>query len=184
MPSLGRAHCFIAVFIVPTVHSCSKFMFWAEAGKRGQGRVGKRWEDSCTSPLSFLLGSCGSLVSLTLSHESIPGEYSHGSEFSPFVPFFLAWALCLSWPSLTPPPSQSVVFPLARKKEERERKTRRPTIIDLDVSSKQRRCQDKGKRWQFRDLIHKVFRLYLIQKVLRTHSIQGALTSEIKRRWN
>lgn len=112
--------------------------------------------------------------------------YSHGSEFSPFVPFFffffLAWALCLSWPSLTPPPSQSVVFPLARKKEERERKTRRPTIVDLDVSSKQRKCQDKGKRWQFRDLIQKVFRLYLIQKVLRTHSIQGALTSEIKRR--
>lgn len=152
MPSLGCAHCFIAVFIIPTVHSCSKFMFWAGAGKRGQGRVGKRGEDSYTWPLSSLLGSCGSLVSLALSHESIPGEYSHGyiyiartgnlislflnldyedqlnpcflpdlswglwlysngSEFSPFVPFFLAWALCLSWPSLTPPPSQSVVFP-------------------------------------------------------------------------
>lgn len=105
-----------------------------------------------------------------------------GVIFSPFIPFFLAWIQCLPWPSLTPPPSQSVVFSLARKKGEKKEK-QRAAIVDLDMSSKLSRCQGK-KKWQFGDLIQKVFHFYLIQKVLSTYSIQGALTSEIKRRWN
>ena len=47
---------------------------------QGQGRGDKEeWEKGeRTWPLSSLLGSCGSLVSLALSHESIPVEYPHG----------------------------------------------------------------------------------------------------------
>lgn len=106
-----------------------------------------------------------------------------GVIFSPFIPFFLAWIQCLPWPSLTPPPSQSVVFSSARKKGEKKEKQRAATV-DLDMSSKLSRCQGKKKKWQFGDLIQKVFHFYLIQKVWSTYSIQGALTSEIKRRWN
>lgn len=73
IPSLGRVHCFIAVSVVPVVCCCSKFMFLV-GRMRGASKSGEGGEDSCTWPLSLLLSSYGSLVSLALSHKSIPED--------------------------------------------------------------------------------------------------------------
>lgn len=55
-------------------------------------------------------------------------------------------------PSLTPQRSQSVAFSVARTKGENKEK-QRALMVDLNLSSKQRRRRGQGEKWHCRDLI-------------------------------